>query len=60
MSNGKPTTDLKVFTAQEVSQHNKEDDCWLVIDNKVYDVTKYLNDHPGGPEILYDLAGELL
>lgn len=26
---------------------------------KVYDVTKYLNDHPGGPEIILDLAGML-
>lgn len=25
---------------------------------KVYDVTKYLNDHPGGPEIIMDFAGE--
>lgn len=25
---------------------------------KVYDVTKYLNDHPGGPEIILDLAGD--
>jgi cytochrome b involved in lipid metabolism len=24
---------------------------------KVYDVTKYLSDHPGGPEIMLDLAG---
>lgn len=25
---------------------------------KVYDVSKYLNDHPGGPEIIMDFAGE--
>jgi cytochrome b involved in lipid metabolism len=24
----------------------------------VYDVTKYLNDHPGGPEVMLDYAGE--
>lgn len=25
----------------------------------MYDITKYLNDHPGGPEIMLDLAGKL-
>jgi cytochrome b involved in lipid metabolism len=25
---------------------------------KVYDVTKYLNDHPGGPEIMMEFAGK--
>lgn len=32
--------------------------CFLFIGGpKVYDITKYLNDHPGGPEIMLDLAG---
>jgi cytochrome b involved in lipid metabolism len=31
--------------------------CWTSGGPKVYDVTKYLNDHPGGPEIILDLAG---
>jgi cytochrome b involved in lipid metabolism len=48
----------------EVAEHNKETDCWLVLGNsknggaKVYDVTKYLNDHPGGPEIIMEFAGK--
>mmetsp|Transcript_22930 Transcript_22930/g.38240 ORF Transcript_22930/g.38240 Transcript_22930/m.38240 type:complete len:130 (-) Transcript_22930:344-733(-) len=54
----------KVFTEAEVAPHNSEADCWLIIGNesnggpKVYDITKYLNDHPGGPEIMLDLAGK--
>jgi cytochrome b involved in lipid metabolism len=27
-------------------QHNKDGDCWVVIDKKVYDVSKFLDDHP--------------
>ena len=30
---------------------------WMIISNKVYDVTKYLEDHPGGEEVLLDKGG---
>lgn len=49
---------------EEVSKHNKQDDCWLVIGNaktggpKVYDITNYLDDHPGGAEVLLDVSGQ--
>ncbi|CAH0022493.1 unnamed protein product [Clonostachys rhizophaga] len=42
----------------EVSKHNNENDAWLVISNRVYDVTSFLEDHPGGAEILLEEAGK--
>ncbi|XP_031285531.1 cytochrome b5 [Pistacia vera] len=48
----------KVFTLAEVSEHNSPKDCWLVIDGKVYDVTKFLDDHPGGDEVLLSATGK--
>ncbi|KAK7850238.1 cytochrome b5 isoform a, partial [Quercus suber] len=37
----------KLYSMQEASEHNTKDDCWVVIDGKVYDVTTYLDEHPG-------------
>lgn len=34
-------------TMEEVAKHNKPDDCWIVIEGRVMDVTSYLKDHPG-------------
>ncbi|KAI3411683.1 Cytochrome b5 heme-binding domain-containing protein [Psidium guajava] len=48
----------KVFTLAEVSEHNSPKDCWLVIEGKVYDVTKFLEDHPGGDEVLLTATGK--
>ncbi|OQD94974.1 hypothetical protein PENSOL_c023G01191 [Penicillium solitum] len=46
-----------MYTLEEVQQHNKPDDIWIVLHNKVYDVTKYLEDHPGGSAILIEVGG---
>ncbi|RPD61123.1 acyl-CoA dehydrogenase NM domain-like protein [Lentinus tigrinus ALCF2SS1-7] len=52
--------ELKVFTREEVAQHNKPDDLWIIVDAKVYDVTKFKNLHPGGISVFYaeDIAGQ--
>lgn len=43
---------VKLFTLDEVARHNSINDCWTVISNDVYDLTQYINRHPGGDEIL--------
>lgn len=40
----------KVYTLQEVATHNMRNDCWIVIEGKVYDVTGFDTIHPGGAE----------
>ncbi|KHN40384.1 Cytochrome B5-like protein isoform A [Glycine soja] len=42
----------KSYSKTEVSLHNKRTDCWIIIKNKVYDVTSYVEEHPGGDSIL--------
>lgn len=34
------------------------DDLWIVIHGKVYDLTKFLPEHPGGPRIILKYAGQ--
>lgn len=46
----KPAT--KSYTAAEVAIHSTASSCWLILDAKVYDVTKFIPSHPGGNEIL--------
>lgn len=41
----------------ELKKHNKIDDCWLAIRGKVYNVTRYMDFHPGGAEELMRGAG---
>lgn len=53
-----PSDTPRSITLAEVEQHVTHDDLWLVIDGKVYDVSEYMDDHPGGGEILLNAAGK--
>lgn len=48
--------DLKIYSWEEIAKHNTENDCWVVLYDKVLDVTKFLNEHPGGLDPLKDMA----
>ncbi len=49
--NNASTTEEKL-TADIVATHSTADDCWTIIDGKVYDITPYISSHPGGNEIV--------
>ncbi|CAI7621800.1 unnamed protein product [Penicillium manginii] len=48
----------RILTLQDVARHKTQDDVWLAIHGKVYDVTKFLDEHPGGDEVVLDKAGQ--
>ncbi|KAH6951893.1 hypothetical protein DER45DRAFT_587560 [Fusarium avenaceum] len=48
---------MQEYTIKEVAEHNSPQDAWLIIHGQVYDVTKYVPDHPGGPDVLTEAAG---
>lgn len=45
------------FTWDEVKRHGTRKDAWIVVHGKVYNVTHFLNDHPGGWEIMEPYFG---
>eukprot|EP01112_Ceratiomyxa_fruticulosa_P010340 TRINITY_DN2731_c0_g1_i5.p1 TRINITY_DN2731_c0_g1~~TRINITY_DN2731_c0_g1_i5.p1 ORF type:complete len:381 (+),score=77.56 TRINITY_DN2731_c0_g1_i5:282-1424(+) len=47
-----------IFEWEEISLHNTLDDCWMVFNGNVYDVSKYVNFHPGGKRALQKFAGK--
>jgi cytochrome b involved in lipid metabolism len=36
----------KFFSKDEIERHNREIDAWTVIHGKVYDITKFISQHP--------------
>lgn len=49
--------ELPCYTWEEIGAHNRRSDCWIVIDDFVYDVTRWVDRHPGG-DIICSMAGE--
>ncbi|XP_045484540.1 cytochrome b5-like isoform X5 [Pieris rapae] len=48
----------KIITLEEVKKHRRKNSVWIVIHNDVYDVTSYLEEHPGGEDALLEVAGQ--
>lgn len=53
-----PTSDTTgLYTMTQVAAANTETTCWTVIDGTVYDLTKWINKHPGGQENIVSICG---
>ncbi|KAJ7103392.1 FMN-dependent dehydrogenase-domain-containing protein [Mycena belliarum] len=46
-----------MWSLEEVAKHNSQGSCWVIIKNNVYDVTDFLQEHPGGAKIILKYAG---
>lgn len=48
----------RILRKDQISQHNNENSCWIILHNKVYDISTFLMQHPGGEEVLLEQAGK--
>ncbi|CAG7729695.1 unnamed protein product [Allacma fusca] len=48
----------RVIPLDELKQHNTREDCWMAIRGKVFDVTDYIDYHPGGVPYIMKGAGQ--
>jgi L-lactate dehydrogenase (cytochrome) len=51
------TADPPVLSLSEVRRHNSGSDCWIIVHSKVYDVSAFHPEHPGGSAIILKFAG---
>ncbi|KAI0659329.1 oxidoreductase [Cubamyces menziesii] len=49
---------IRIFTEEDVAKHASSSSCWVTRNGKVYDVTKFLPDHPGGDDYILKYGGK--
>ncbi|KAG9299220.1 hypothetical protein G9A89_013868 [Geosiphon pyriformis] len=50
--------EAKQYTLNEVSSHRTKSSLYIAVHGKVYDVTNFIDEHPGGEEVLLDEGGK--
>ena len=50
--------EVKILRKDDVAQHKNKNSCWIILHDKVYDVSKFLDEHPGGEEVLLEQGGK--
>lgn len=58
MASSTTTTTAAPVSAAQLAEHTKASDCWMAIEGKVYNVTDFVDEHPGGDEVLLAEAGK--
>jgi cytochrome b involved in lipid metabolism len=48
----------KIYTMEEIAKHNSKESCWTVIRGEVYDLTNWINKHPGGADKILKICGK--
>ncbi|MEK9176673.1 MAG: cytochrome b5-like heme/steroid binding domain-containing protein [Patescibacteria group bacterium] len=52
------TAQAGTYPMTEVAKHDSASSCWTVIDGNVYDLTKWIPKHPGGPGAILGICGK--
>jgi cytochrome b involved in lipid metabolism len=57
-SNSNSAPAPKTITVAEVATHNKAANCWIIISGNAYNVTNFLDQHPGGIDVILPFCGK--
>jgi len=59
-ASGQPgsTTGALILSTAEVTKHNTRSDCWSIVKGKVYNLTSYVQSHPGGASVIANICGK--
>ncbi len=49
---------VKTYTLREVATHSNSASCWTIVNSNVYNLTNWINQHPGGPEAILGICGK--
>lgn len=49
---------VRIYTQEDLAAHSTAESCWISHNGKVYDVTNFLKDHPGGDDYILSFAGK--
>ncbi|KIP09755.1 hypothetical protein PHLGIDRAFT_102296 [Phlebiopsis gigantea 11061_1 CR5-6] len=49
---------IRIYTHEDLAAHSTAESCWISHNGKVYDVTNFLKDHPGGDDYILSFAGK--
>ncbi len=52
-----PTSTTNYYTKAEVATHASSQSCWSIVNGKVYDLTSWIGQHPGGQQAIKGLCG---
>ena len=52
-----PPANTITLNMVEIAKHNNQNDCWMLISGKVYDITNYFGSHPGGSSTMTPSCG---
>ena len=53
-----PAAQLSEYSLMDVAAHSTVDDCWTIVDGNVYDISDYVNRHPGGLDEILLACGQ--
>ncbi|XP_015115426.1 cytochrome b5-like [Diachasma alloeum] len=56
-NNNKRNDSERIISLNQLSRHDRHDDCWIAVYDRVYDCTEFIAKHPGGQDVILEYAG---